>query len=595
MATLLYHLTQDDGKAAISPFDEAVLQVARSGPVRIVSPYIGVAYLERIISLSPEWRLISDVQEWLGSLSAQARPRAWQFIREHLDLIHHCPALHAKAVISDSLAMMGSANLTQMGILGRTEMGILLDDSRLVGEMNAWFEDLWVGTAPPIADEASAYIQWLDEEASHAPARRQRFALSSGSRKVRARLVKLETKAPSQVEDAPLDLSQVAQAVIVQDQRHYDSLEAALEAAVDKLTAAGAFTFGQLAAETRRGFTGTNLREIYILLVQHCANHVRSVFVEATANRLILREGQFEQSTREMLPAALAPFDAFLFVLVGKLNFHTPAGLPTEEQLERDTGFGGRDQVILVSELLDVGFLMLDDRPGELPHYTLDGSFEGWEGRFRFFGRAHAAWLAKQKLTAPASDGTDQPADIEVRRPATAYGVLRGDQLPEVDDDAPVQFDLDPTWVENRAALRQMLQKSAVVLVLADKAKKQATADLSVRGKLPGDKAQRQLGYVDTLLSRLLGMLGNGKTFVAPNTRGAVQLIRQATGNRPEIIEAALNAGVVRLARLENARHRQLALEINPALSWPVLAKYPKTSAACAALLGDAPVTPTET
>lgn len=588
MARLLYHTAQDsDGKPAVSPFDEAVLQVARSGPVRIVSPYIGVAYLERIISLSPQWRLISDVQEWLGSLSMQARPRAWQFIRENLDKIHHCPALHAKAVISDSLAMMGSANLTQHGILGRTEMGVLLDGPDLVAEMGAWFDGLWAETAPPIADETSAYIQWLDEEASQAPARRQRFALSSSSRKVRARLVKLEvaTPLPGLVEDAPLDLSQVAQAIIVQDQKRYDSLEAALEAAINKLTAQGAFTLGQLASETRRGFASTNLREIYFLLVQYCANHVRSVFVETTQNRLILADSQFSQSTKEKLLPALAAFDAFLVILVGRLNFATSVDLPTEEQLEHETGFGGRDQVILVAELLDCGFLIIDDRPGELPGYILDSSFD-WEGRFRFFGRAHAAWSAKQKQTAPAKD-VAAADDSEKDRSAAAYGILRRNQLPEIDDEL---FALDPTLTENRTALRRLLQESAADLVLADKAKQRDKAELGVRGKLPGDKAQRQIGYVDTLLSRLLGMLGAGKVIAGKNPRGVQQAIRQATGNRPEIIEAALNTGVFRLARSEDSH--QLALEISPDLSWELLAQYPKTSAACTALLGEVSETP---
>lgn len=585
---LLYHMAQGDGgKSAVSPFDEAILQVARSGPVRIVSPYIGVAYLERIISLSPQWRLISDVQEWLGSLPTQARPRAWQFIRDNIELIHHCPAVHAKAVISDSLAMMGSANLTQHGILGRTEMGILLNYPQLVAEMGAWFDGLWKQTAPPVVDEASAYIQWLDEEASQAPARRQRFALSSSSRRVRARLVKLEIPAPppNQFEDAPLNLSQVAQAIIAQDQKRYDSLEAAMEAAINKLTAQGAFTLGQLATEIRRGFAGTNLREIYVLLVQHCANHVRSVFVETTQNRLILADGRFTQTTKETLLPALVAFDAFLVVLVGKLSFSTPVELPTEEQMEQESGFGGRDQVILVSELLDCGFLVIDDRPGELPGYMLDDSFD-WEGRFHFFGRAHAAWTAKQKQAAPAKDVAARTAGIEVGRPVTAYGVLRGDQLPEADDDGPGEFDLGPAWEQNRSALRRLLQESAVSLVHTDKTKQSAKMEPNVRGKLPGDKAQRQLGYVDTLLSRLLGMLGDGKAFVAPNMRGVLRAIREVTGNRPEIIEAALDAGVFRLTRREDSH--QLMLEINPELSWELLAIYPKTRAACTTLLGDA-------
>lgn len=585
MTKLLYHLAQDDrGKSAVSPFDEAILQVARRGPVRIVSPYIGVAYLDRIISLSPQWRLISDVQEWLGSLSTQVRPRTWQFIRENLHLIHHCPALHAKAVISDSLAMMGSANLTQHGILGRTEMGILLDNPQLVTEMGAWFDRLWAETVPPVADETSAYIQWLDEEANQAPTRRQRFVLSSSSRKVRARLVKLELATPlsSKVGDASLDLSCVAKTIIVQDQNRYDSLEAALEDAINKLTDQGTFTFGQLATEVLRGFADTNLREIYFLLVQYCANHVRSVFVETTLNRLILADSHFAQSSKETLLPALATFDAFLVVLVEKLSFSTPVDLPTEEQLEQEAGFGGRDQVILVSELLGCGFLIIDDQPGELPGYRLDDSFD-WEGRFRFFGRAHAAWAAKKNQTAPAIN-VSQVANIGERRLATTYGILRGGQLPEVEDDEPAEFDLEVTWAENHTALRQMLQESAVDLALVHKAKQRAKAVLSVRGKLPGDKAQRQLGYVDTLLSRLLGMLGEGKVFVAPNMRGVQLVIRGATGNRLEIIEAALKSGVFVLARSEESS--QLKLEINPELSWDILAKYPKTSAVCTVLLG---------
>lgn len=391
MPTLLYHAS---GGADVSPFDEAMLQVARSGAVRIVSPYIGVAYLERIIGISPEWRLVSDVQEWLASLSMQARPRAWAFIREHLPLIHHCPALHAKAVISDSLAMMGSANLTNHGILGRTEMGILLEDPRLVTEMGAWFEELWHSTAPPLVDEASAYIQWLDAEAGQTPPRRQRVTLSSGSRKIRARLAKLEGAAPlAQEDEGQLNLSAVAKAIIIQDQKHYDSLDAALEAALDRLTAAGDFSFGNVVADVRQGFAGASVREIYFLLVQHCANHVRSVFSEATQNRLILRDSRFSQSSHESLFPALAPFDEFLAYLLSKLAVSQSRELPSEEEIERDTGVNGGDQVILVSELLDSGLLVLDDVPGALPYYSLEPEFEWEDGRYKLFPRARAAWL----------------------------------------------------------------------------------------------------------------------------------------------------------------------------------------------------------
>lgn len=585
MATLLYHLAQD-GKTTVSPFDEAILKVARCGPVRIVSPYIGVAYIERIISISSEWRLISDVQEWLGSLSAQARPRAWQFIRENLELIHHYPALHAKAVISDSLAMIGSANLTQPGILGRTEMGILLDDENLVSELGTWFDGLWAETAPPEVDEASAYIQWLDEEAGHAPARRQRFVLSSDSRKVRARLVNLEVKTTTQAKEAPLDLSQVAQAIIIQDQKHYDSVEAAIEAAINKLTA-GAFTFSQLAMETRRGFADTNLREIYILLVQHCANHVRSVFVESTQNRLILTDGHFTQSTKETLWPALAPFDAFLIAMIGKLSFSTPAALPTEERLERETGIGGRDQVILVSELLDCGFILLDDRPGELPYYTLDSLFDEWGGRFKLFPKAHSAWAVKQRQSArttPQVDIEDDNFDVDT---TTGYGVLRNDQLPEMEGDDDIDFvGLEKVLRESEArATQYRLEHPAKRKVPAATPKKSSTPITIV---IPKPKVLER-HQVDAFLAKLLAMVAGGRLFAAQDWSVLARDVAQATMTQESIARIALDP-VAKHPKvfLVTDQGGRCLLSINPMLRWDMLLSYPKTRAVCDKLLESA-------
>jgi hypothetical protein len=48
MGRLVYHdLSAISGQ--LSPFDEAVLEVAISGSVSIVSPYIGVDYLQRMV------------------------------------------------------------------------------------------------------------------------------------------------------------------------------------------------------------------------------------------------------------------------------------------------------------------------------------------------------------------------------------------------------------------------------------------------------------------------------------------------------------------------------------------------------------------
>jgi hypothetical protein len=253
MTRLIYHSTAHFGQ--ISPFDDAVLQVARSGRVRIVSPYIGVSYLARIITLAPDWKLVSDLEEWLKSLSFRARPKAWGFIREHLDQIHHCPAVHAKAVISESLAMMGSANLTNTGILGRIELGILLDDPAAIAELNLWFADLWAQTSPPAVDETSAFVQWLDDEATRVARPTRRLSLSSSANRIRAKLAALQIEIPPAVATTAtgaLNLDTVAEILIREEQRHFDTLEQATDTALDELATKG-FFLGEAIKVIRRG------------------------------------------------------------------------------------------------------------------------------------------------------------------------------------------------------------------------------------------------------------------------------------------------------------------------------------------------------
>lgn len=576
MPTLLYHAPTGTG---VSPFDEAVLQVAHSGDVRIVSPYIGVSYLERIIGVSPKWRLVSDVQEWLASLSTQARPRAWAFIREHLSLIHHCPALHAKAVISDCLAMMGSANLTNHGILGRTEMGILLDDTRMVAELGIWFKDLWDSTAPPLVDEANAYIQWLDTEASQAPSRRQRVTLSSGSRKIRARLAKLDVKPLAQKAEGLLDLSTVAKAIIVQDQKRYDSLDAALEAALDQLTATGDFSFGDVVAAVRQGFASASLREIYFLLVQHCANHVRSVFAEATQNRLILNGGRFSQSSYESLFPALSRFDAFLAYLLSKLAVSQARQLPTEEQIERDTGVIGGDQVILISELLDSGVFILDDIPGALPHYSLDPEFE-WAGRYKIFPQGSAAWLECMRRVQPQVDEKTADADDEDDYDIEAYALnsrrpLQSGQLPEEILDSDSSY--DATHIDR--ALRDVvkLQRHR----MQELERQHTLASLAEAEK----KAILEHQDVDTLLANLLPRVLEGQVFTGQSWRAVALAIAEATGVRRAVATKAIRSSVPVFLVTHGEPNVGFRLEINTSLTIEMLDSYPKTLAACKRLL----------
>lgn len=574
MTTLLYHT--EGGRE--SPFDAAILRVASNGPVRIVSPYIGMAYLQRILAISPDWRLLSDVEEWLRSVSARERPKAWAFIRDNLEQIHHVPALHAKAVISDHLAMMGSANLTQKGILGRTELGVLLEDPGLVAELCAWFDGLWSSTTPPLVDEASAFVQWLDEEAAQTPAKRQRFALSSDSRRVRARLVKLEVPPPASHNQ--LDLGRVAQAVIIEDQTHYVSMAAALEAAIDKLTAQGSFTMGQVVSETRKGFARTTVRELYFLLVQHCSNHIRSVYVEETLNRLILSAGRFAQSTHATLPDALAPFDAYLVLLVQQLDFTVPGELPGAVDVERDTGIGERDQVILVSELLDAGFLQLEDRSGELPLYLLDASFDGWEQRFKLFPRAHAAWEAKRRRPAPAVRPA-MPREDEDDLAFSDYDLLNEDQLPDVEGDEEIDFAL----LKKDLAAGASLRVGRAAFEAAKKARRQAQ---KTQSDLPPKPAHTKPtpARIDAFTAKLVTAVAGGKSFTAPSWHALVATLAEETQSPTEVVSAALDPVSVYPKVLQvGVKGQESQLIVNPALKWEMLLRYPKTRAICERLL----------
>lgn len=393
MSKLLYHAVQRTNSDC-SPFDDAILNAARGAVVRIASPYIGLSYLERIIQVASDWTLISDIEAWLSSLSMRARPSAWSFIREHINRIHHCPGLHAKVVIGDKLAVFGSANLTLTGIQARTELGMLLTEHSQVHELSSWFDGIWSTTASPFVDETSAFIEWLDEISDKSVSQRQKFLLAPETRLVRAKLVRMdspETVSRTEVTQQ-LDLSAVARKIVRKENRHYLSVEGAFEKALNALAANG-FGLADILSQIRIYSPDAAVREVYFLLIQHCANHPRSVFSKSTINRLLVSKGHFQQSNAEGLASGLRRYDEFLVLLIRFLQFDCPQKLPPDSHIAQLSGINEGEQLLLIGELLDAGFLQIDDRPGELPLYELSEDFE-WNGRYRLFQRAHHAWQA---------------------------------------------------------------------------------------------------------------------------------------------------------------------------------------------------------
>jgi len=548
MGRLVYH-DPSVISGQFSPFDEAVLEVAKSASVAIVSPYIGVDYLQRIIQVSNEWRLISDVEAWLSSLSLRARPKAWLFIRKNLDSIHHYPAIHAKAVIGQKLAMFGSANLTNTGILSRTEMSIVIDEPKMVTELGAWFDALWRQTLPPVANETSAFVQWLDEQSGRVSASREKFSISATSKKIRARLVKLQIQSKPEPDSAPLDLNSVARTLLLQEQRHYDSLEEAIEAAINTLVKER-FSFGQLVANVHQVFPMASIREIFFALIQHCANHVRSVFAENTRNRLLLIDGKFIQSTRELIPEALAPFDFFLAGLVHHFYFDQAFDFPDEKLIEKQTGIRGDHQLLLVSELLDCGFLELEDVAGHLPRYRLSEDFE-WDGRYKLFTESMHDWNAKKirpmrhtEISQPSSTVDHDYLENEFTLTQTLDTLLEGNDFPSV-------------WKTN------------------------VTRDvLSANAESKRIKKERQ-EKIDKVLSSLLIRLFSGEKLHATKELAAQISNETSVGARLVWLIISGKGKEIPLVIMK----RKNAIAICPGLDWKALTEYPLTENVCKTFL----------
>ena len=485
MGKLLYH-SVDRSRTDFSPFDDAILKVSRAGEARIISPYIGISYLERIIEVASDWSLISDVEAWLSSLSVRARPRAWTFIRENIEKIHHCAGIHAKAVIGESLAMLGSANLTSSGIQSRTELGILLSEPRQIAELQQWFSGLWSQTVPPFVDETSAFIEWLDDEAAKPVSQRQKFALAPETKMVRAKLIRVENKKMEEKQTAQspaLDLGAVAQEIVVQEDRRYSSIGDAVENAIDILASRG-FTLGQIVSVVRQSVPRASAREVYLLLLQHCANHPRSVFVESTVNRLIVSAGIFTQSDAPRLANALNAFDIYLVALVRAVRFDGPADLPSEADLATESGIDARDQLILISELLDAGFFEMLDLPGELPKYELAEDFD-WAGRFRLFTQAKHAWDAMHSKPRNRVSPSPQRIDCE--------------------DDEDEDEEEVPSFVEEQRLLRQMrldeTKKDRKNLIAAESAAYRMLTDKLAQPPISLDADAAQAKVLEYVLS----------------------------------------------------------------------------------------------
>lgn len=399
---LVYH-DPSNPQGDVSPFDQAIMRVSNAGALRIASPYVGVSYLERIIRLSNDWRLISDVSEWLKSLSVSSRPRAWTFIRENIANIHHCPALHAKVVVGPLSAYTGSANLTSAGIQSRTEMGVLIESPELVAELNEWFDTLWGSTSSPDLREADEYVRWLDDEAKVSVSRRQQLKLSGAGRQTRASLLTLGERSAAKVDSLGVHDSPIANAVsdiLVRENRNYASLNEAVDALLLAKGGAG-FTLAEACQFVRLTLGACRVREVYSHLARRTANHATWVFSGDNSRELLYLSSKFSLSNSELLVSTLSLWDDFLAQLISSLSTTEYRALPYSTFF-RESGIRPFAIDQMVTMFLEEELLELQDLAGEVPQFRVSSEFD-WVGHFAIFKRSQAAWdrLAKSRPVEP--------------------------------------------------------------------------------------------------------------------------------------------------------------------------------------------------
>mgnify|MGYP000613314256 CR=1 FL=1 len=168
MTELIYHDPTD--RTGQSPFDTAIREII-DGEALIACPYIAPDYLEDITDQAANWSLLTDVGEWLSIHGRSSREAIQNFLIDHRDQVRHVNNLHAKVVLGNDRALIGSANFTTKGLTGRTEMSVLLDEQETIDELTDWFETVWMVYDPPEIDRVNTYIETADDTPSPAHTR----------------------------------------------------------------------------------------------------------------------------------------------------------------------------------------------------------------------------------------------------------------------------------------------------------------------------------------------------------------------------------------------------------------------------------------
>ncbi len=155
----LIHHTDESADGGVSPFDSTIRKIVADEDVLLASPYLTLDYLEGLVNDADSWRLLTDMEAWLDSCPASERETIREFVARHHERIRDVRNLHAKAVIGETGALVGSANLTRTGLGGRDELGVRFDEPERIAELREWFDELWNESSAAKLDAVDERIQ----------------------------------------------------------------------------------------------------------------------------------------------------------------------------------------------------------------------------------------------------------------------------------------------------------------------------------------------------------------------------------------------------------------------------------------------------
>jgi len=197
MVKLIYH-SEEDSDRTESPFDRAIRETADSDSAWLVCPYISPDYLRSILADTDEWRIITDIEAWVGTFGGSSQQKIQELVESNQNRIHNIENIHAKIVISDNSAIVGSANLTEKGVAKRREMGVKFEEQEFIEELQDWFLSLWSISSAIDLDEFRHYIQSLS--ATPTTHSRTTASVSSDAPRINASFVQGEAQSEDEFE-----------------------------------------------------------------------------------------------------------------------------------------------------------------------------------------------------------------------------------------------------------------------------------------------------------------------------------------------------------------------------------------------------------